>query len=109
MKVISYQLRYLYIALALIPIAVGALGFFTLLKSPYLGINFESKDGKWYAASVTPGSPASKFPEIVGKEVVAVGDFRLGTYDLVGENTVTSRVTILLGISGRRRGILMGM
>lgn len=75
--------KYSYIGLHLIPILAGLAGFITLLKSPYLGVEFQSQDGKVFISSVSPGGPAADMKELIGKEVVAIGDFHLREFDLI--------------------------
>jgi signal transduction histidine kinase len=75
--------KYLFIGISLIPILVGLIGFAALLKSPYLGIEFESRKGKWFISSASSGISADKMQEYIGKEAAAIGDFELKEFDIV--------------------------
>ncbi len=72
----------IYLLFALIPLFIGAMGFLALFNSPYLGIGFESKDGKWFVSSVDPYGPAAKHPELAGKEILSIGDLKIRENDL---------------------------
>lgn len=77
------EFKYLYLAIALIPIIIGIIGFITLMDSSYTGLHFEQRDDKWYVSSIDANSPASQYPNLVGKEVVIIEDRKLEQYDLI--------------------------
>lgn len=74
--------KYLYIVLAMLPITILVVGLMLLLHSPYTGLNFTKQNGKWYISSINPDSPAAQYPELQGKELVALNEHTLGRYDL---------------------------
>lgn len=77
-----FRQRYFYLAIALIPVAIWIAGIFTISSSPYTGIGFVSSNNKWYIESIERDSPATKYSDIAGKEVVAIGEWRISGYDL---------------------------
>ncbi len=84
MKPQLFSSKQFYIALSFIPLFIGIAGFITLLNSPYLGIKFQSKDGKWFVSSLSPDSPAAgRKNQFTNKEVFAIGDFEVKGFDLV--------------------------
>ncbi len=74
--------RTILFVLALLPLIVWLMGLSTLLNTPYLGMEFQSKNDKWYIVSVAPHSPAAEYPELNGKELIAIGDWNVGPGDL---------------------------
>ncbi|MBI5207844.1 MAG: hypothetical protein HY934_08645, partial [Candidatus Firestonebacteria bacterium] len=72
-----------YLILSIISILVGITGFFTLLLSPYLGIEFESRNNKWFISSASSPISAADSRELIGKEVISINDFKLHKFDLV--------------------------
>lgn len=77
------KLKYLYLAISIIPIIITIIGFLILMDSPYTGLHFERRDDKWYISSIDANAPASRYPDLVGKEVVMIGDRKLEKYDLI--------------------------
>ncbi len=79
----NHKKKYFYLILSIISISIAIIGFFTLLFSPYLGIKFESKNSKWFITSISSDFYIEKSEELIGKEIIAIGDFRLKEFDLV--------------------------
>ena len=81
------KLKYLYIALAALPLVIAAIGFVVLQNSPYTGLNFEKKNDRWYISSVDKGSPTALagYPELTGKEIISVADHPIQKHDLEKE------------------------
>lgn len=95
--------RYFYLSVTLIPILMGIVGFVFLLQSPYTGLNFESKNGKWYISSVDNNSPAAAVPGLLGTEVVSVGAIQVNKDTFVKEfEYIESRDEVLGYMSEHR-------
>lgn len=73
---------FLYISLSLIPLIIIIISFVFLLQSPYTGLNFAMKNDKWYISGIDPDSPASRHPDLLNKEVLAIGNHQLNRHDL---------------------------
>lgn len=76
------QQKYIYLALALIPVIVGIIEIFALLDSPYPGVDFKQVQDKWYISSVDPDGPAKMYPELKDKEIIKIADWQLERSDL---------------------------
>ncbi len=74
--------KYIYLALALIPIILGIIEILALINSPYLGIDFKQVQDRWYISSVDPNGPAKMYPELKNKEIIRIADRQLERSDL---------------------------
>jgi signal transduction histidine kinase len=74
--------KYIYIFLAIIPVVISIIGLMALLGSPYTGLHFEQQNDKWYVKSIDNDSPASKYPEMQGKEVISIEGWKIRQYEL---------------------------
>jgi signal transduction histidine kinase len=61
---------------------VGIIEIFALVNSPYLGIDFKQVRDRWYISSVDPNGPAKMYPELKGKEINKIGEWKLEKSDL---------------------------
>lgn len=71
------------LAVMIVTLSMGLLSLYALVTSPYLGIDFQSRDGRWYVSGVDPSGPAAQLKEIAGSEVISIGDWELKAFDLV--------------------------
>lgn len=74
--------KYIYLSVAAVPFILLIWGISILLSSPYLGLDFEQKNGKWYISRIDNESPAAIYPELLGKEVVSIAGWEIKQDDL---------------------------
>ena len=72
--------RWSYFISGLVFVIIATLGLVALYRSPYVGMDFASRDNAWIVSRILPGSPAPS--EWLGKEVVQIGSVRLREHDL---------------------------
>ncbi len=79
---LSEKQKYIYLSIAAIPIILLIWGITILLSSPYIGIDFEKKNDKWYISYIDKESPVGLYPELLGKEVVSIAGWEVKQDDI---------------------------